>query len=133
LITYKDLIATILQRQTSRQRTRAYESLLDSLIEGVRSNASFTDEWFVNAAGLQGKVVTGSARTQAVEFSDNVKSQAFITAALQGALRCPLCGGYLDPEKSVSYDHKERKRDGGTGEVGNVQMTHPYCNQGVNG
>jgi len=34
-------------------------------------------------------------------------------------------------EKSVSYDHIVRVRDGGPGDLDNLQLTHPYCNQAV--
>ncbi|MCV5626719.1 HNH endonuclease [Escherichia coli] len=42
-----------------------------------------------------------------------------------------MCQGYLDTEKSVSYDHIVRVREGGDGNSDNVQLTHPYCNQSV--
>ena len=45
-------------------------------------------------------------------------------------LACPICGGMLDPKKSVSYDHIERIREGGAGDIENVQMSHPFCNTG---
>jgi hypothetical protein len=131
LITYKDLIATILQRQPSVRRNRTYEELLDKLIDALSDGKQPTDEWFVETAGLKGKVLTGAALTHAVGFSDDVKSQAFISVALKGAPCCNVCGGYLDSEKSISYDHDERKRDGGRGNLENVQLTHPYCNQSV--
>lgn len=55
----------------------------------------------------------------------------FIDVALRNALKCPICQGYLDTEKSVSYDHIVRVREGGDGNSDNVQLTHPYCNQSV--
>jgi hypothetical protein len=36
----------------------------------------------------------------------------------------------MEPKKSVSYDHIERVRDGGSGDLDNIQMAHPYCNTG---
>jgi hypothetical protein len=43
-------------------------------------------------------------------------------------LECPICGGLLDVEKSVSYDHIRPIREGGLGVAENGQMVHPYCN-----
>ncbi|WP_373366665.1 HNH endonuclease [Vibrio parahaemolyticus] len=42
-----------------------------------------------------------------------------------------MCNGYLDVDKSVSYDHIERVREGGHGMATNIQLTHPYCNQTI--
>jgi len=129
LVNQKDLIATILQRQISPKRNKLYESLLESLIERLLIGEAVTEDWLVEAAGVKGKVLTGHAKTETVAFSENVKSHAFISNALKGALRCNICSGYIDSEKSMSYDHDKRKREGGTGDVDNITLTHPYCNQ----
>jgi len=57
----------------------------------------------------------------------------FVREAIKCGLKCPICGGLLDPAKSVTYDHKNRVRDGGCGEPNNVQMAHPYCNSAMKG
>jgi len=64
------------------------------------------------------------------QISDDTKSMVYVKEAIKNALRCPICNGILDPSKSVSYDHIEPKRDGGTGDYMNVQIAHPYCNTG---
>jgi Protein of unknown function DUF262 len=131
LIIYKDLIATILQKQASRGRTKAYENLLGSLIDRLLEGGELSEEWLVEKAGVKGKVLTGTAKVKAHAFTDDVKSQAFISVALQGVPKCNICTGFLDSEKSLSYDHDKRKRDGGGGDVDNIQLTHPYCNQSI--
>jgi hypothetical protein len=131
LVGSKDLIATILQKLTSPKRARAYELLLEALISKSASDETPDDEWFVDTAGVRGKVLTGAARTSSVEFSDHTKSRTFIAAALDGAVCCEICGGYLDAEKSLSYDHERRRRDGGTGDANNIRLAHPFCNQSV--
>ena len=55
----------------------------------------------------------------------------FMTTALASAIMCPICGGYLHPSKSVSYDHITPRRDKGTGEAANGRLVHPFCNTGV--
>jgi len=72
----------------------------------------------------------GSPTTSATEFSEDVKSKVFIVSAIGSAQRCAICNGYLDPMKSVSYDHVKEKKMGGVGDVGNCNLTHPYCNTG---
>jgi hypothetical protein len=131
LVAYKDLIATILQKQASVRRTATYERLLGALVEALHNDEPTSEEWFVEAAGVKGKVLTGSARTESVTFSDDAKSKAFIATALEGALKCQQCGGYLDPDKSISYDHDTRVRDGGSGDADNILLMHPYCNTAI--
>jgi len=63
------------------------------------------------------------------DFSSDRKSEIFITEALEHALRCNICGGYIH-RNSISIDHKKRKEDGGIGTVDNGQVSHPYCNSG---
>jgi hypothetical protein len=131
LIGHKDLIATILQKRSSRARTGLYEKLLDDIVKRLSRDGLVDEDWLVRSAGLSGKILTGHQRTTAADFALNVKSEAFITTALKGAPCCPICGGYLDPEKSLSYDHVQRRQDGGVGDIANVQLVHPYCNQSV--
>lgn len=66
---------------------------------------------------------TGSSQ----DFSREVKSRVFLSQALSGAPTCAICGGYLHVN-SITTDHIERKRDGGTASVNNGQLAHPYCN-----
>lgn len=133
LITHKDLIATILQKHPSKRRAASYEKLFEEIISLLDDGGSPTEEWLIEMSGLRGKLVTGSARSQSSRFSDDTKSEAFITIALASAPRCPICRGYLDPEKSISYDHIKRVREGGVADPDNCQLTHPYCNQSVRG
>lgn len=131
LVVHKDLIATILQKHSSNRRNAAYEKLLEKLIEHLRSGGVPTEEWLIDASELRGKIVSGTAISPTTRFSDDTKSEAFIKTALSGAIRCNICGGYLDPNKSISYDHVHRVRDGGFADVDNCQIVHPYCNQSV--
>ena len=68
-----------------------------------------------------------------VDFDEDAKNSAFLKQAFAQALRCPICEGFLDPAKSVSYDHIKRKEDGGDGHPENCQLTHPYCNSSLKG
>lgn len=131
LIENKDLIAAILQKHSSDKRADRYKELLGSLIELLKKNESPSEDWLIQVSGLKGKLVSGAVVAKGHKFSPDAKSEAFINIALESALKCPVCDGYLDADKSVSYDHLTRKRDGGGGNSENCQLVHPYCNQSV--
>jgi hypothetical protein len=131
LIDQKELIATILQKQSSARRAGLYAKVLDLVISALLSGADVSDEELVKFAGMDGKVFVGSSTGAPKNFSDDTKSQVFIRVALASAMKCPLCDGYLDSEKSLSYDHIVRAREGGNGSTENLQLTHPYCNQSM--
>jgi len=61
------------------------------------------------------------------DFSKEIKSRVFLKQALSGAPKCAICSGYLHVS-STTIDHIERKREGGTGNLENAQLAHPYCN-----
>lgn len=131
LVFHKELIATILQKHSSFRRTGVYERILEGLIDRASSGESVTEEWLIDRAELRGKIVSGHASSAGTRFSEDVKSGAFISTALSGVPKCSVCRGYLDANKSISYDHINPVRAGGTGESDNCQLTHPYCNQSV--
>ncbi len=133
LVEHKDLIATILQKHVSGRRIDRYASLLDQMIEALLSGKTVTQDDLVEFSALDGKIVMGSAVGAPKKFSDDSKSQVFIQTALKSSVRCPICSGYLDTVKSVSYDHIQRATEGGDGAPRNLQLTHPYCNQSVKG
>lgn len=131
LIENKDLISTILQKQVSSKRVRNYTAMLKGVIDSLLEGRSVSESDFVQLSGLDGKIVVGASNESPDSFSNETKSKAFISAALANPIKCPICNGYLDPSKSVSYDHVVSKRDGGRGSSDNCSLTHPYCNQSV--
>lgn len=131
LVNSKDLIATILQKHVSPKRVERYADFLDALVCHIYENENPSELDIVKMSGLDGKIVVGSDSDVPKEFSDDAKSEVFITAALSSSIKCPICEGYLDTEKSVSYDHIVRAREGGVGNSSNCHLTHPYCNQSV--
>lgn len=131
LIADKQLIATILQKTISPKRVAQYANLLDKVISQLAEEKNVTDNDLVEYAGLVGKIFVGSGKTDSTSFSDDTKSATFICTALKSAIKCPICNGYLDAQKSISYDHIMAKRDGGLGTLDNCQLMHPYCNQSI--
>ena len=61
------------------------------------------------------------------KFSSTAKSAAYIRDALSSAPTCKICGGLVHVN-AISFDHIQRKREGGLGTVDNAQLSHPYCN-----
>ena len=130
LIEKKDLLSTIIQRHISGRRTSVHATVVEFIVKKLRDGVVPTDADLVSIANLEGKIVVGTPTTFGTDFSDDVKSKAFIASTIGAAQRCTICNGYLDPTKSVSYDHLKDKQFGGIGDVGNCNMTHPYCNTG---
>lgn len=130
LIDHKELIATILQKLSSKKRVVAYEALFTKIYENIKNGIEVSEENLVEWGGVSGKVLIGSATKDSTSFSDEEKSKAFIQVAIKSAVKCPICNGYID-SKSISYDHIDRVREGGKGDSSNCQITHPFCNHGI--
>ncbi len=60
-------------------------------------------------------------------FSTESKSEVFLREAINSALRCNICGGYVHLN-SIQIDHDETIEEGGIGNADNGRITHPYCN-----
>ena len=134
LIENKDLIATILTKTVSSKRIEVYKNFLNKLINEIKNNNKQTvlPNEILEYSGISGSVFSGAGNlTESTKFSDEEKSKLFIFKAIKTALKCPICNGYIDVTKSVSYDHINRKRDGGLGTADNGDLLHPYCNQSI--
>ncbi len=131
LILNKDLIAMILQKNISRHRASKYHELLSGIIKELSLGLEVTEDSIIKISKLEGKVLAGDFKRTSSTITPEEKSKVFIHVALKTAITCPICQGYLDTEKSVSYDHIVRVREDGSGGAENVQLTHPYCNQAV--
>lgn len=131
LIENKDLIAGILQRSISTNRVITYKVLLSNLIKKLLENNKISEQDLITFSGFSGKILAGEYTTSSDKFSDDSKSKVYIYSALRTSLKCPMCKGYLDSTKSMSYDHKKRVREGGKGVPDNCQLMHPICNQEI--
>jgi len=132
LIENKSLIGIILQNLGKGQRIPRMADLFKFLVAQSAAGIDVKPEAAIEHLGLRGRffdITSGAPATPL--FSDDTKSMAFVRDAISTAMKCPLCKGLLDPKKSVSYDHKVRKADGGGGDLDNVQLVHPYCNSAV--
>ncbi|MCC5643825.1 HNH endonuclease [Nostoc sp. CHAB 5824] len=63
------------------------------------------------------------------DFNTNRKSEIYIKETFKNIPQCKICNGFIH-RNSISFDHIQRKADGGLASVDNGQITHPYCNTG---
>ncbi|MBU2926146.1 DUF262 domain-containing protein [Colwellia sp. 1_MG-2023] len=131
LISNKELVATILQKHISHKRVNIFKDLLEKIVVKLSEEQEITQNDLIVFSQLDGKLISGDVQNGNSKITDEQKSKLFINVALNNALTCPICNGYLDVDKSVSYDHIQRVREGGVGNSENVQLTHPYCNQSI--
>lgn len=129
LIEKKELISLILQKYISKYRIERYKDLLSGIVDELIAGHSVDDEELIKISHLEGRIISGTYTSANPSFSDDTKSQVFIEKSLASSEKCPICSGYIDFNKSLSYDHITRKEDGGIGELHNCQITHPFCNQ----
>ncbi|SFK83797.1 GmrSD restriction endonuclease domain-containing protein [Rhodanobacter glycinis] len=131
LVENKSLIAFVLQNMSKAQRIPRMKDLFEFLFLNATGVAAPTPEAAIANMGLRGRILDVNAIQTSPQFNDGTKSMLFMTTALASAIMCPICGGYLHPSKSVSYDHITPRRDKGTGEAANGRLVHPFCNTGV--
>lgn len=131
LIEHKGIITLLLSAMASKKRTQGAEAVLNLVFEkAIDGDSTLTPSDIADVTGLESRLYTIESKP-GVDFSEDAKSSAFLKQAFAQALLCPICKGYLDPAKSASYDHIERKEDGGNGHPDNCQVTHPYCNSSI--
>lgn len=73
--------------------------------------------------------ITEEDRNYGRNFSKDTKNAIYLRAALANELRCEICRARIRA-KTITFDHEDRKEDGGTGHPDNGQLAHPYCNHG---
>jgi len=131
LIANKSLLTQLFANVNRAARVTRVRDMLDALVKKLSDGKEFTNEDLLTSVGVVGRVLDVRTLTSSSNISDQTKSAVFLRATLSQAPKCPVCNGLLFPRKSVSYDHQVRVREGGTGDMDNTQMTHPYCNTGI--
>lgn len=134
LVKYKHFLNQIVQSYGSLQRSVApilelHRILLDSLTEGIEEEEIIIRLQKNTSPRLQVKIITSEDRKHGRNFSSETKNAIVLRTALESSPRCQICGARL-LLRSMTIDHKLRKEDGGTGDLNNGQVTHPYCNSG---
>ncbi|SEH27862.1 Protein of unknown function DUF262 [Rhizobium sp. NFR12] len=130
LIRNKPVISQILVQISSRARIDRVSDMLEYMVTAAGATEGITIEGLVTAARMKGSIIDLREKVAGKNFSEEGKSSIYIRQSLAAALKCPICEGRMEPTLSASYDHIERKQDGGTGDDENGQVCHPYCNTG---
>jgi 5-methylcytosine-specific restriction endonuclease McrA len=65
--------------------------------------------------------------TDGGDFKRNAKTAAFFATALPNGARCAICEALVH-KNSIQFDHAVARRDGGSTDMANARVTHPYCN-----
>jgi hypothetical protein len=131
IVKKRALLGTISQQIRSKKRYQVIADLYEFIIAQMIIGKKPSSEMVIEKSGLKVDVLVPKAEASATKFSDDSKSGIFFRDALKTAIRCAICKAYLDPAKSLSYDHKQRVREKGTGNPANGQMVHPFCNQSI--
>jgi hypothetical protein len=63
-------------------------------------------------------------------FSRETKGAAFLRDAVPSAPKCQTCGGILH-RNGMQTGHQRPRREGGSGELRNAFIQHPFCNSTV--
>ncbi len=130
LIENKSTIGLVLQNLSKAQRVSKMRDLFDYLVSTASKSEGLEIGNAIAQLGITGRILEVDGKQTSARISEDTKSMLFIRNSITKALPCSICRGLLDPKKSVSYDHIDPVRDGGTGHIENIQLTHPYCNTG---
>lgn len=131
LIDNKSLINQSIVQIGSSQRVERLGTMIKGLISSFSKGEEVDADQMLLLLGLTGKIVASDLKGAGEDFSSDAKSAIYLRQSLESALTCPICKGLIDANKSASYDHIQRKSEGGNGASGNGQITHPYCNTAV--
>ncbi|HEY4360675.1 MAG TPA: DUF262 domain-containing protein [Bryobacteraceae bacterium] len=129
LVANKSVLGMLIVNLSKGQRVSRMRDLIEFLVLELRSR-EVTIEEAISVLGQTGRIVDVRTVQASADITDDTKTAVFFRDAIKNALQCPICGGAMEPKKSVSFDHVERIREGGSGDIENVQMAHPYCNTG---
>jgi hypothetical protein len=135
LIKYKYFLNQIVRTYGSLQRAvppilTMHQTLFKAMNEGCME-----DEIIIGRLKEQStlrsslKEINDEDREHGRNFSIETKNSLVIKKIIEAAARCGICGARLH-FGSVSFDHKIRREDGGTGTPENAQLSHFYCNTG---
>ncbi|WP_433221955.1 HNH endonuclease family protein [Microtetraspora malaysiensis] len=134
LVNYKYFLNQIVRAYGSLQKSTPIISLMyQTILAALHDNC--TDEQIIERLKAQSalrspiKVQSDEDRKSRRNFSAETKNAAALRATIAAAPRCEICGAFLHL-RFATVDHKVRKQDGGTGDISNAQLTHPYCNSG---
>lgn len=135
LLRYRFFVNQIVRKYGSGTRASPAIFGLYALLYGVLSDNPEAGDDKVLETISQDKHLSFLSTTPEYEkagntrFSKEAKSGAFLRDAIDKSVRCQICQARIH-RKSISIDHIVRREDGGTADIDNAQLAHPYCNTG---
>lgn len=105
-----------------------YKGFAEGLANDEVSEKLFTDTRFnhlLQAKNPPPRVTRGKSG----KMSGATKSAIGLRDGYANVTRCGICGAPTH-FRAVTADHKTRRSEGGTADMDNGQMAHPYCNSG---
>jgi hypothetical protein len=138
LLANKQFITQIVHKHGSGARSlgwilNLYLFVLERLLEGKKPDEivialkADNDFSFLSHEALPPAKDVGEDVGSGKRLGRKTKSAAFLREAVDGAVKCSICDAMVH-RNSMSFDHVERKREGGSAIVSNVGVSHPYCN-----
>ena len=128
LIENKSLIGIILQNLGKKQRIPRMKEMFDFIVQKSYEGAPLEIVEIIGVLGQTGRILDIRSVQTSPKVTDETKNALMINASIASAQKCPICGGRMEINKSVSYDHKLDKKFDGTGDLANIQHAHFYCN-----
>jgi HNH endonuclease len=136
LVRHKDFINMLAHGKGGRTRpllslVKMHKIVLECLWAGIRDDGDIIERLHLDPqlADLKAEQPAPQGAPARKRFSQSVQAAAILRDILASRPRCEECGARLPPS-ARSKDHKDRQEEGGTGELENLQFTHPFCNTG---
>jgi len=136
LIEHKEAMSLILHKFGSGERslpwlTLYYQTVVCGLWEGkggdrIQSDFSADGDFAFLTLPRPTGTRPGSTKSKQA-FSTGTKTATFIATALASGTRCYLCGAHVH-RNSIQFDHAVDLKTGGTSDMRNARVAHPYCN-----
>lgn len=114
----------------SRRRRQAKNAYLDikeyyKLLIDLCSQSLAEDEIFTKLQDVE--LFSYLAKENAKPTLRKNKNLVKYKTKIESIPKCKICKGYID-ERHISIDHIDRKADGGSDDLNNLQISHLYCN-----
>jgi uncharacterized protein DUF262/HNH endonuclease len=111
-----------------------YDRVMNGFAQGRSAdeitNGLFQDPDFAHLQIVKAPSPRANLKGANRKFSTATKSAAFFRDAIEGVTKCAICGAAVH-RNSMTFDHVTNRRDGGTGQVENASIAHPYCNSTI--
>ncbi|MBM7619109.1 hypothetical protein JOC95_000958 [Bacillus tianshenii] len=110
------------------------DEFLDTLVSGVKSKKGLTSiikdflKDYHEPTYISFCTYLENIGEKSKPFSSLTKNKIEIKNFIEAQVKCEICGGYVDLGNSHQVDHIHERSMGGTNDLNNGRITHPYCN-----